>query len=146
MMTLYFLPTSWLAWKDAIWIIWLFQNHNNGYFCIIFVVLDNLFFNLVHVDVWKWPIHNIGGKIIWICVFQFPHLALELYQTRNKHCIFLLWFLQQDDILLHQILCPPFLDQYCPRFFSLFWAFVFSLSGFLIGIFLPKLSIVVRMW
>ncbi len=32
------------------------------------------------------------------------------------------------------------------KIFSLFWAFAFSLWGFFIGIFLPKLSIVVRMW
>jgi hypothetical protein len=32
------------------------------------------------------------------------------------------------------------------KIFSLFWAFAFSLWGFFIGIFLPKLSIVVKMW
>lgn len=51
LMIFYHLPTSWLTWKDAFWIIWVFGNYKNGYFHIILVVLDNLFFNLTHVDV-----------------------------------------------------------------------------------------------
>ncbi len=129
LMIFYRLPTFWLTWKDAIWIIWVFKNYKNGYFHIILVVLENPFFNFTHVDVWKWLIHNVGGKSFECMYFNSHiwHWSSTKWETNivflsNGFCNKMTFFCIKSFVL--------FVQNNLFQDFSFFWAFVFSLQGF----------------
>lgn len=88
-------PVSWVSWHYAIWSCWVFKNFKNWGFRVKLVILCDLSFNFIDmnvrhrpiINIWGWSFESLSGNNHvenWMVTKMKAHRVLLSYYFINK--------------------------------------------------------------